>query len=112
MNTGGRSDAAEAEAPAVLRTAANQRGVLAYHVVFGAYGFWPPPAGSADTVLCVGEFSDSYLRRFWSQVRLIAPLTLPAGLHDHETTQHAAIYLCQQPHGTWAQLWPGLRRLS
>jgi REP element-mobilizing transposase RayT len=49
MNSSGRSDAdRRAEAPAVLRTAAKQQRVLAYHVIFGAYGFWLPndPRGS------------------------------------------------------------------
>ncbi|MEU8635375.1 glycosyltransferase family 39 protein [Amycolatopsis sp. NPDC048633] len=77
-----------------------------------AYGFWGPPPGSAATVLCVGEFDAAYLHRFWSQVTEIAPLTLPDGLSNEETRQGAAIYLCGQPHGSWAQLWPGLAHLS
>ncbi|WP_328616847.1 glycosyltransferase family 39 protein [Amycolatopsis sp. NBC_00355] len=77
-----------------------------------AYGFWGPPPGGDDTVLCVGEFTPEYLRRFWSQVTEIAPLTLPDGLSDEETRQGAAMYLCRQPHGTWAQLWPDLAHLD
>jgi hypothetical protein len=77
-----------------------------------AYGFWGPPSGSDVTVLCVGEFGPAYLHRYWSQVKEIAPLTLPDGLSNEETQQGAAIYLCQQPHGTWAQLWPGLTHLD
>lgn len=77
-----------------------------------AYSYWGPPPGTPDTVLCLGEFAPSYLHRFWSQVREIAPITLPDGLQDEETTHHAAMYLCQQPHGTWAQLWPSLRHFS
>jgi 4-amino-4-deoxy-L-arabinose transferase-like glycosyltransferase len=77
-----------------------------------AYGFWGPPAGSDATVLCVGEFTPAYLRQFWSQVTEIAPLTLPDGLSNEEIQQGAAIYLCQQPHGTWTQMWPSLKRLS
>jgi hypothetical protein len=76
------------------------------------YTLWGPPAGSPDTVLCVGKFKPDYLRRFWSQVHEIAPITLPDGLRTAEITQHAAIYLCQQPYGTWAQLWPGLRHFD
>jgi len=75
-------------------------------------GLWGPPPGRADTVLCVGQFDATYLHRFWSQVTEIAPFTLPSGLKNHETEQGAAIYLCQNPHGTWAQLWPGLRHLD
>jgi hypothetical protein len=45
-------------------------------------------------------------------VREIAPITTPRGIVDKETATHAAIYLCRQPHGDWAQLWPGLRHLD
>ncbi|HEX5401877.1 MAG TPA: glycosyltransferase family 39 protein [Pseudonocardiaceae bacterium] len=77
-----------------------------------AYGFWGPPRGSDATVLCVGEFTPAYLHRFWTRVTRIAPLTLPDGLSNEETQQGAAIYLCQQPHGTWTQLWPDLKHLD
>ncbi|MFG1642915.1 glycosyltransferase family 39 protein [Amycolatopsis sp. NPDC049252] len=77
-----------------------------------AYGFWGPPPGGDATVLCVGEFTSGYLRQFWSQVTEIAPLTLPDGLSNEETEKHAAIYSCRQPHGSWAQLWPGLAHLG
>jgi hypothetical protein len=78
-----------------------------------AYLFWGPPAGTTpDTVLCIGEFGPSYLHQFWSSVREIAPITMPDGVVNEEVAQHAAIYLCQQPHGDWNQLWPGLRHLD
>jgi len=73
-----------------------------------SYVYWGPPTGTPDTVLCVGKFPPGYLGRFWGQVTEIASITLPAGLKNAETDRHAAIYLCQQPHGTWAQLWPKL----
>ena len=76
------------------------------------FGLWGPPPGHDETVLCVGQFSAAKLRQFWSQVTEIAPFTLPSGLKNHETKQGAAIYLCQNPHGTWAQLWPDLRHLD
>ncbi|QYN20850.1 glycosyltransferase family 39 protein [Amycolatopsis sp. DSM 110486] len=76
------------------------------------YLLWGSPAGTPDTVLCVGEWGPDYLRRFWSDVREIAPITTPGGVANEETTNHAAIYLCRQPHGTWAQLWPGLSHLD
>ena len=60
-------------------------------------------------MLCVGEFKPAYLRRFWSDVREIAPITVPDGVRNEETDHHAAIYACRRPHGTWAQLWPSLR---
>ncbi|WP_284742244.1 glycosyltransferase family 39 protein [Amycolatopsis sp. RTGN1] len=74
-----------------------------------AYSDWGPPAGTPDTVLCVGEFKLPYLQRFWSDVRRLEPITMPNGVANQETDQHAAIYECRQPHGTWAQLWPSLK---
>lgn len=76
------------------------------------YTLWGPPPGRPDTVLCVGKFSATYLRRFWSQVREIAPITAPDGVRTSDVTQHAGIYLCRQPRGTWAQLWPDLRHFD
>ena len=78
-----------------------------------AYLLWgPPPGTTPDTVLCVGEFDATYLHKFWSSVREIAPVTMPDGVVNQEVADHAAIYLCQDPHGGWAQLWPGLRHLD
>lgn len=74
-----------------------------------AYSYWGPPAGSPDAVLCVGEFTPAYLHRFWSDVREVAPITMPDGISNEETDHHAAIYECRQPHGSWARLWPSLR---
>ncbi|GAB3888451.1 glycosyltransferase family 39 protein [Kibdelosporangium lantanae] len=77
------------------------------------YLLWgPPPGTTPDTVLCVGEWDADYLHRFWSDVREVEPITLPGGLLTEETAHHAAIYLCRQPHGGWAELWPGLRHLD
>ncbi|WP_245717849.1 glycosyltransferase family 39 protein [Nocardia miyunensis] len=104
------SNYGEAGAVSILGPAAGlHRTVLSGH---NNYLFWGPPPGTPDTVLCVGQWNTAYLHRFWSQVTEIAPLTLPDGLTDQETARHAAIYLCTRPHGTWAQLWPGLRHLD
>ncbi|WP_194897872.1 glycosyltransferase family 39 protein [Catenulispora pinisilvae] len=70
------------------------------------------PPGTPNTVLCVGQWSAAFLRRFWSQVTEVAPISLPHGLRDQETTQHAAVYVCSRPHGSWAAMWPGLRHLD
>lgn len=77
-----------------------------------SYTYWGPPPGTPSTVLCIGEFTANDLRHFWSHVTELAPITLPNGLQDEETAKHAAIYLCQQPVGTWAQLWPYLRHFD
>jgi hypothetical protein len=76
------------------------------------YTLWGPPPGRPDTVLCVGKFSAANLRHVWSQVREIAAITAPDGVRTSDVTQHAGIYLCQQPRGSWAQLWPYLRHFD
>jgi hypothetical protein len=75
------------------------------------YTYWGPPPGSPATVLCVGEWDARYLHRFWSQVRKVAPITLPGGVRNEES-DGATIFVCGQPRGTWAQLWPGLRHFD
>ncbi len=75
------------------------------------YGFWGPPPGSDRLVVAVGEWTAADLQKYWGDVTEIAPLRL-AGITDEETANHAAIFLCRAPHGSWAQLWPKLRHLD
>ncbi|MQY17532.1 glycosyltransferase family 39 protein [Nocardia macrotermitis] len=104
------SNYGEAGALSILgRSAGLHRPILSAH---NNYLLWGPPPGTPNTVLCVGQWNTTYLHRFWNQVTEIAPLTLPNGLTDQETAQHAAIYLCTEPRGTWAQMWPRLRHLD
>ncbi|HVV20666.1 MAG TPA: glycosyltransferase family 39 protein [Pseudonocardiaceae bacterium] len=77
-----------------------------------AYGTWGPPAGTPTEALCVGEFTPDQLHRGWSDVRKIAPITMPDNVRDEEVDNHATIYLCQRPHGTWAQLWPVMKHVD
>lgn len=97
----------EAGALTILGPAAGLR--LPVYSGHNSYTDWGPPAGSPDTVLCVGQYRNGYLQRFWSQVREIAPIRYPVAVQNQEVTKHAAIYLCQRPKGSWAQLWPALR---
>jgi hypothetical protein len=76
------------------------------------YSLWGPPIGRPNTVLCVGYFDIEYLRQFWSQVEVLAPIAMPGGIQNSEIIRHATIYLCQQPHGSWAELWPRLRHFD
>ena len=104
------SDYGEAGALTILGPAAGLRNrVYSGH---NNYYLWGPPPGQDSTVLCVGKFTVSYLRGFWSSVRELGPITFPPGLTNNETANGAAIYLCQRPRGTWAQMWPGLRHLG
>ena len=78
-----------------------------------AYGDWGPGLrGRPRVVLAVGEFDEQYLRREWASVQRVADVHFADDVDNEEITEHAAIYLCRDPKGTWAQLWPGLRHLS
>jgi hypothetical protein len=77
-----------------------------------SYGDWGPPPGASHTVLVVGEFTADQLRQGWQKVQTIAPITLPDGIKNEEIVNHATIFRCDQPKGSWAQLWPRLRHLS
>jgi hypothetical protein len=74
-----------------------------------AYSDWGPPPGTPDPALCVGEFDAADLHRYWSDVTEVAPITMPDGVHDEEMNAHAAIYVCREPRGSWAQMWPDMR---
>ncbi len=86
---------------------------LSIPVVSGqnAYRYWRHPSGTPTNVLAVGQFDRRFLSRSWGRVERVATLTLPRGLEDEETENHA-IYRCTQPKGTWDQLWPHLTYLS
>jgi hypothetical protein len=73
-----------------------------------AYSDWGPPPGTPDTVLCACEFQRAYLDRFWADVTVLAPITIPDGVHNQESDAHATLYLLREPRGSWAQLWPSL----
>jgi hypothetical protein len=78
-----------------------------------AYGDWGPGlAGRPRVVLAVGLFDEDFLRRAWSSVQRVARIHFADDVDNEETTEQAAIYLCRDPLGTWAQLWPRLRHLS
>jgi hypothetical protein len=77
-----------------------------------SYADWGPPPGTSPTVLCVGEFKAAQLELGWRVVRPIAEITLPDGAQNEETLNHATIFRCEQPRGSWAEMWPKLRHLS
>jgi hypothetical protein len=77
-----------------------------------AYRDWGPPAGTPADVIAVGEFDRSFLLRAWSQVDVIGTISWSRGLTNEETAEHATIFRCRGPNGTWAELWPRLGYLS
>lgn len=77
-----------------------------------AYGDWGPPPGTSPTVLCVGEFTAAELQQGWQYVEALSYIKMPDGVQNEETVNHAAIFLCERPRGSWAQMWPRIRHLS
>lgn len=75
-----------------------------------SFSWWGPPSGTSPTVLCVGRFSPLALRHYFAHVKLVAPISIPDGVTNGEST--AKIYLCQGPVGSWAEMWPQLRHSS
>ncbi|BBX13857.1 hypothetical protein MNVM_29380 [Mycobacterium novum] len=76
----------------------------------GSFAHWGPPAGSADTVLCVGRFPMLKLRQYWSQVSYVRSIWFPGGVRNGESA--AKIYLCRGARGSWETMWPRMRHSS
>jgi len=98
----------EAGALTILGPAADLR-----HPVYSAhnqYALWGPPKGRPDTVLCLGDFPIDYLRDYWSEVTTLAPINIRNGDKIWETG--ITMYLCRQPRGTWAEMWPSLSHFN
>ncbi|CAJ1507997.1 glycosyltransferase family 39 protein [[Mycobacterium] holstebronense] len=74
------------------------------------YAVWGPPPGDATTVLCVGRFPVRKLTQYWAHVTYLASITIPDGVHNGLHGAH--IYLCEQPRGSWAAMWPRMRHSS
>lgn len=75
-----------------------------------SYAQWGPPPGDAETVLCVGRFPVRKLSRYWRHVTYLASIRFPSGVRNGESA--AKIYLCEQPVGDWAAMWPRMRHSS
>lgn len=75
-----------------------------------SFAAWGPPAGSADTVLCVGRFPMVKMKQYWSHITYLTSIRFPDGVRNGESS--AKIYLCRQPRGSWAAMWPRMRHSS
>jgi hypothetical protein len=75
------------------------------------YWLWGPPPGGDATVFTVGVgLAD--LAGMCGKVTEVGRYTLPDGLRNDELDRGITFDLCQDPRGTWARLWPGLRHLD
>jgi len=75
------------------------------------YWLWGPPPGSDATVFTTG-LTAADLAPICGKVTLLGQYTLPDGLRNDELDRGIPFYLCQDPRGTWAQLWPGVKHLD
>ena len=104
------SDYEEAGALTILGPAAGiDRPIYSGH---NNYTLWGPPAGRSSTVLVIGAYPGSTLNELCGSSSEIAPYTLPGGLTNNETARHVGFYLCRDPRGSWAQLWPQLKHFD
>lgn len=76
------------------------------------YTLWGPPPGRPDTVVCVGHFKAGYLQRFWGHSREIGQIAMPEGVDNAQRAAPAKVYLCEQPRGDWAELWPAMKHFD
>jgi Dolichyl-phosphate-mannose-protein mannosyltransferase len=77
------------------------------------YWWWGPGNPRASTVIAVAPGPmdvtgyGAYLRQFFGSVRVAATLSNPSGVDNQERGGH--VYVCTQPRGSWARIWPKLR---
>lgn len=75
--------------------------------------WWGPPPASDNYALSIAPgpidvtHYDRYLRRFFTDVRVVATLHNSFGIHNEEWGGH--IYLCTGRRGPWSVVWPKLR---
>ncbi|WP_067824213.1 glycosyltransferase family 39 protein [Nocardia inohanensis] len=78
------------------------------HSPHNSYWWWGPPADGRP-VLVVG-MSEQRIALFCKDFKLVIHLSNEFDIHADE--YDAPVYLCSQPLDSWAELWPGLRRLG
>lgn len=104
------SDYEEAGALTILGPAAGiDRPIYSGH---NNYTLWGPPPGRSQEVLVIGSYSMSDLQGICASASEIAPYTLPNGLVNADISRNVGFYLCRDPRGTWAQLWPQLKHFD
>ena len=74
-----------------------------------AYGLWGPPPGTGPLLL-VGHRTDADAARLFTGCRLLATVDNHVSLDNDE--QGATVRLCDSPVGSWAAVWPHVRRLG
>ncbi|WP_067715930.1 glycosyltransferase family 39 protein [Nocardia yamanashiensis] len=95
------------EAGAVERFGSEYR-LPAPHSPHNSYWWWGPPVDNRP-VLVVG-MDEPRIALFCKDFKLVVHLRNEFDIHADE--HDAPVYLCSQPKDSWAELWPGLRRLG
>jgi len=71
-----------------------------------SFWWWGRPPNDATTAVVIG-YDPSYLRRFFSSVRLAGHLANGLGVADDEEGQ--PIVVATGPRAPWSTIWPQLR---
>jgi hypothetical protein len=89
---------------------ARRQGAVLPRVYSGhnAYGLWGPPPGSGPLLLVGYDTTGS--SELFTGCRLLATVDNGLGLDNDE--QGTTIRLCDSPVGSWAAVWPRVRRLG
>ena len=74
-----------------------------------AYFDWGPPPDNGGPVVVVG-FSEPFLRTMFGQVSRAATIDNGVGVENEE--QGTPVWVVRDPRGSWADIWPGFRRLG
>jgi 4-amino-4-deoxy-L-arabinose transferase-like glycosyltransferase len=76
------------------------------HSGHNTYWLWGPPAEDRDVVVAIG-FERRRLQALFGDVQMAGRVPALASVAPEE--RGAPIWVCREPRGTWAQLWPRLR---
>jgi 4-amino-4-deoxy-L-arabinose transferase-like glycosyltransferase len=84
-------------------------------VYSGHNGYWHfgRPADSVSTTIYIGPSGaegETYLRRFWTDVRVQGRIDNGVGLRNQE--QSRPVWVCRGQRAAWSVLWPDLKHLS
>lgn len=74
-----------------------------------SYADWGPPPESATTVVAVG-YDEATLHRWFTDVHLVARIDNEVGLDNDERGK--PVWIATGRRGSWAALWPQIRRLA
>jgi 4-amino-4-deoxy-L-arabinose transferase-like glycosyltransferase len=75
-----------------------------------AFHRWGPPPEKGGPVVVVGDFPESYLKRFWDNARVVARNDNGHRVDNEE--QHVPIWVCDAQKRPWRDIWPELQHFG